>query len=250
MIPPSAPNGIRFAVWLAFAGLVAAAILRTVRAGTPIPSLIRLLALFIVTYGAFLVASISFLDANTPLDDRILLPVLAVALVLDAYLLDAFWPSLRRAPMLAGAVVAVIVLLAGGHGLKAAEIAANGYEKGWGFTSAAWRQSPTLARVAELDPDGPIYSNAPEIVYLHARREARGIPRTRFLMNQQPNRAYATEMAAVADAVRTSCGVVVYLRNLSQQAMPGESEAAQRLSLDVLSETDDGVIWGVRACRP
>lgn len=250
LIPPSAPNSIRFVVWLGLAGLAMVVVVRAIRAATPVPPLVRLLALFIVTYGAFLIASISFLDANTPLDDRILLPVLAVSLVLGAYALDTVWPSLGRAPLLAAGVVSVVVLLAAGHGLKAAEVAARGYEQGWGFTSVTWRQSPTLARVAEIDPDVPVYSNAPEIVYLHARRAARNLPRTRFLMNQQPNQAYLTEMTAVADAVRATCGVVVYLRNLSQQSMPGESEAGARLSLDILSEDDDGVIWGVKTCRP
>lgn len=250
LIPPSAPNAIRFAVWLALAGLATIVAVRAVRAATPVPSLVRLLALFIVTYGAFLVASITFLDANTPLDDRILLPVLAIALVLGAYVLDSYWPSLRRAPLLAAGVMTLVLLVTAGHGLKAAEVAARGYEQGWGFTSAAWRQSPTLARVAQLGVDLPIYSNAPEIVYLHARREARGLPRTRFLMNQQPNQAFGTEMNAVAETVRASCGVVVYLRNLSQQSMPTESEASERLSLDLLEETPDGVIWGVKSCRP
>jgi hypothetical protein len=250
LIPPSAPNSIRLAVWAVLGALATAVAVRAVRAATPIPSLVRLLALFVVTYGAFLVASISFLDANTPLDDRILLPVLAIALVLGAYVLDGCWPALRRAPLLAGGVMTLFVLLIAGHGVKAAEVAVKGYEQGWGFTSATWRQSPTLAAVARLEPDRPIYSNAPEIVYLHGRREARGLPRTRFLMNQQPNQAYATEMQAVAETVRASCGVVVYLRNLSQQSIPGESEAGERLSLDLLTETPDGVIWGVKSCRP
>jgi hypothetical protein len=250
LIPPSAPNIIRFAVWLGLAGLVSVVAVRAVRAATPVPTLVRVLALFIVTYGAFLIASISFLDANTPLDDRILLPVLAIALVLGAYVLDSWWPSLRRAPLLAGAVMTIVLLLVAGHGVKAAEVAVRGYERGWGFTSADWRQSPTLARLAELDPDVPVYSNAPEIVYLHARRDARGLPRTRFLMNQQPNQAFGAEMEAVAETVRASCGVVAYLRNLSQQSMPGEAETGERLSLDLLAETPDGVIWGVKSCRP
>jgi hypothetical protein len=250
LIPPSAPNALRFGIWLGLGTIAATVMARTVSTGTtPIPPVVRLLTLFVLTYGAFLTASITFLDANTPLDDRILLPVLAVAIVLSMYVVDTLWPLARRRPALIGASVAVIVLLTAGHGLRAAELAAASHEKGWGFTAAAWRESPTLARVATLDPAVPVFSNAPEIVYLHTGRAARGVPRTKFLMSQRRNPEFETEMAAIHDEVRGACGVVVYLRNLAQQSMPTEAEAADRLSLNVLADQEDGVIWGVSGCR-
>jgi hypothetical protein len=128
-------------------------------------------------------------------------------------------------------------------------VARSGYEDGWGFSSRAWRQSRTLGHLGELDPDVPLFSNAPEIVYLHSGRSAQGLPRTRFLMNQQPNREFGTQLTAVGHEVRTRCGVVVYLRNLRQMAMPTELEVRSGLSLDVLLDVDDGVIWGVAACQ-
>src|SRR5690606_33974681 len=131
LIPPSASNGLRLAVWLGLAALAAVLIARVVRAARPIPSLVRLLALFIVTYAAFLAMSLSFLDANSQLDDRLLSPVLAAMLILGAYALDNVWPPLSRRPALAGAVMTVILLLAGAHGMRSAEVAASGHEQGW-----------------------------------------------------------------------------------------------------------------------
>jgi hypothetical protein len=248
LIPPSAPSVIRFAAWLVIGVLLVVAAVRAVGAPAAVPALVRVLTLFVVIYGAFLAASISFLDANTPLDDRILLPILAVSIVIVAYLLDTLWPLARRVPALGYATVALVLLLTGGHGVKAAELAATAYEKGWGFSSRTWRESPALRHVAQIDAHFPVFSNAPELVYLHTGRDARGIPRTRFLMNQQPNRQFATELAALRQQVREGCGVVVYLRNLAQKAMPGEAELGEQLSLDVLLDVEDGVIWGVSAC--
>jgi hypothetical protein len=250
LIPPSAPDAIRFVVWLTVAALLAVATIRFVKESTPVPPLVRVLALFVVTYGAFLITSISFLDANTPLDDRILLPVLATGLVLALYVVGRLWPLGRSASVVARAATVMMMVLAAGHGLKAAEVAATGYQRGWGFSSVAWQRSPALSRLAHLASRAPIFSNAPEIVYLHTGREARGLPRTRFLMSQQPNREFATQMDAVAREVRQSCGVVVYLRNLAQQPAAREAETRNRLSLDVLADESDGVLWGVTACRP
>lgn len=250
LIPQSAPDVLRFVAVSAVAGLVLAAVVRASRESAPIPVLVRILALFVAIYGAFLATSISFLDANTPLDDRILLPVLAVSIVLASYVIDTLWPVARPMPILASALAAVMALFIGGHGLKAAEVGATGYRDGSGFSSAAWRQSQALSHVARLQPDVPVFSNAPEIVYLHTGRPARGIPRTLFLMNQEPNRDFASQLAAVGQEVREQCGVVVYLRNLAQRSMPSEAEVSQGLSLDVLSDAGDGVILGVTACRP
>jgi hypothetical protein len=250
LIPQSAPDAVRFVVWLAVAALLAIVTIRFLMESTPIPALIRVLALFVLTYTAFLVISISFLDANTPLDDRILLPVLAALLILALFIVDRLWPLGRGASMVAYASLVLMILLAGGHGLKAAEVAATGYEQGWGFSSVAWQRSPALSQIAHLAPQTPIFSNAPEIVYLHTGRQARGLPRTRFLMNQQPNREFATQIDAVAREIRESCGVVVYLRNLAQQAAAREAETRDRLSLDVLADESDGVLWGVTACQP
>jgi hypothetical protein len=69
-------------------------------------------------------------------------------------------------------------------------------------------------------------------------------------MTQQPNREFAAQLAEITRTVRERCGAVVYLRTLSQQSMPSEAELDTQLSLDVLAESNDGVIWGVRACRP
>lgn len=250
LIPQTAPDFVRFTVWLPLGLLVAIVGIRSFRSAQAVPTLVKVLALFVITYAAFLAASISFLDANTPLDDRILLPVLAVSVVLSAYVLDSLWPAVRRVPALAYAGTVLLMVLIAGHGVMAAEMAAAGYEDGWGFTSRAWRESRTLSALDDLDPRAPLFSNAPEIIYLHSGRSVQALPRMRFLMSQQTNREFGTQLDAVARDVRSKCGAVVYLRNLAQKAMATETEIGSRLSLDVLQDRDDGVIWGVATCRP
>ena len=113
-------------------------------------SVIRVLALFVAVYGAFLAVSISFFDANTPLDDRILLPVFAAGLIVLLHLLDVVWPSVRRRPAVAYLMVTLIVGFVTAHLAKGVEAISASYAGGWGLSSLAWQQSGTLAQVRKL----------------------------------------------------------------------------------------------------
>jgi hypothetical protein len=250
LIPSSAPNAVRFAAWGAVLGLLAFAAKALQLRREPVPSLVRVLALFVGTYGAFLVTSISLLDANTPLDDRILLPALAAGLVVGLFAMDAIWPAARQRRSAMVGLTAALILFTAGHAVKAATLATTGYERGWGFSSRAWRESPTIAAARALPAGRDVYSNAPEILYLHTGQRARNIPRARFLMNQQMNPAFAAELDAVGRDMQARCGAMVYFRSLTQKAMPSEQQIRQSLPLVVWAEMPDGVILGAAACRP
>ncbi|MEI2692511.1 MAG: glycosyltransferase family 39 protein [Anaerolineae bacterium] len=76
-VPDRAPNWLRLGLLLAVAGmaLAAAVLMWRTRPARQVPAFVKLLALLIPLYSAFLAASISLLDASTPLDDRILTPL-------------------------------------------------------------------------------------------------------------------------------------------------------------------------------
>jgi hypothetical protein len=251
LIPASAPDPLRFAAWslLGVAGVALVVRGRQGRTGTPM--MVQALALFVPVYCLFLAASISFFDANTPLDNRILLPVFATGLILVLYGVDLGWPVLIRRPALASVAVIALTAFTAAHLVSGTEVAAAGYTHGWGFTSRSWQESPTLNGVRSLPSAVPIYSNAPEIVYLHTGRGARSLPRTRFLMNGGPNRQFSAELAELDADLAATCGVIVYFRTLpGQKSMPSESDLETRLSVRAIAETADGSILGAAACRP
>jgi hypothetical protein len=53
------------------------------------------------------------------------------------------------------------------------DLAADGH----GFTARWWTQSPTLKYAGTIPTSQPIYSNAPEVLYVHLRRPARLLAR-------------------------------------------------------------------------
>ena len=87
--------------------------------------LFAVLAVFIAVYAVFLIISISFVDANTPLDDRILSPAYAAGVVILLYGLDRVWPVIRRNSALARGTVVLLGAFVAGHAVQAAPMVAS-----------------------------------------------------------------------------------------------------------------------------
>lgn len=242
LIPAGAPDLVRLALGAGLALGGAALLFRSVRRDREIPMLIRVLVLFVAVYAAFLIASISLVDANTPLDDRILLPVFVTGVIIVLYVLGRSWPMVKeRRPLMYACVTAVVVFM-GAHLTRGMQVAAASYESGWGFSSLEWRHSPTLSRLGEVPAGVSVYSNAPEIVYLHTGRPAKLLPRKWLPMNERPNPQYDAQLAAVSQEL-ASGGVVVYFRHVAQtKSLPTEAELVQRLALRRLADEPDGLV--------
>lgn len=235
LIPHTAPKGIKFGA-LIVAGAALAVAWAKARA---LPTLVKVLGLFSMVYLALLAFSISFFDANTPLDNRILSPLYATGLII---VLSALGAHVRRGvPAIAALGVAVIVAVA--SGAPAARLLSVSYSEGLGFNSIVWRASPTLAQIRELPTDVPIYANAPEAITIHTGRAAARIPRREDATTRRANPRYAEEMAALRAFVMDRRGVVVYFTRIERRAPPTEEELRDLLSLHVLIATADGRIY-------
>lgn len=208
---------------------------------------VRIVRLYGLTYAAFLVVSVSLFDANTPFDDRILLPVFAAGLIV---VLQALHHMTQRRTWLRLIGYAGLLVFVAAHVSKASTIVVSGYSMGWGFSSRAWRESQTLEKLHSFRNDLRIYSNAPEIIYLHTNREALPLPKQRFLTQRRANPDFGIELAAVKRKLAESCGLVVFFRHLpNQKAVPAEQEVKTKLDLRVSSTHADGVILTPQSCQ-
>ena len=213
-------------------------------------SIVPVLALLVVAYGAFLVMSISFLDANTPLDDRILVPVFIAGLIVVLCLLDWAWPRIAERRPAAYVVATFMLAFVGVHLVNGTRLMAGSYSNGWGFSGREWEQSATLDQVRRLPGETVVYSNAPALVYLQTGRVAASLPTKVLLMKRQANPAFLTEVAETKDELRRSCGVVVYFRGLGEQrSLPDEQELRSLLALGVRFDARDGAILSTATCQ-
>ncbi|MCC6189292.1 MAG: hypothetical protein IT318_09670 [Anaerolineales bacterium] len=212
------------------------------------PALIWQLILFSVVYVIFLAGSISLVDANTPLDDRILSPLYPAGAVVAAWLAGAAWPSARRARWPAAGLLALAAAFVALSAVRSAGWLAAGYEQGIGFNRRAWQASPSLMKVQALPEGSVLYSNAPEAIYLHTGRGAYQIPRQFSPVSQTMNGDYAAELAEMRRRLGEG-GFVVYFAGVRSSSGPSEAELVETLALQVTARTADGTLYAL-ASRP
>jgi 4-amino-4-deoxy-L-arabinose transferase-like glycosyltransferase len=138
---------------------------------------------FITTYLAFLVCSISIMDHTTPLDWRILCPVFVCGLITQV---SAVWGWLtkvgneRKQRALRGAYVAtlaIVLVMYGAKSLPWVKASSRGEDKG--YNSPAWRNSQLIRWARRLPKRAIIYTNGSASLRYHAGRGAYSFPRDR-----------------------------------------------------------------------
>lgn len=244
-----APATTPFAVRLLLVGLLLSAggtVLfwrrRTLVAPTWRAAFVRLLLFFVLSYWGFLALSISFLDANTPLDDRILAPVYVAGLFL---VIAGAWRLAQTAtkrPLVRHAVTAALGLFVVVQLASAASWVREQHNTGLGYSSPAWLQSATLEAVRALPVDAVIYSNAPEAIDLLARREALSLPRKNAAMLGERNAGYEDDIAALQLALETGA-VLVYFDAVANRPVVSLPELEERMSLTAADRLPDGALY-------
>jgi hypothetical protein len=257
LVPPEAGTALKLAALAVFTAALAGVVIwqrarqpgglaraeaRRMAAG--LPAAIKVLLALVPVYGLFLLASISLVDANTPLDDRILSPVYLAGVAVAGYALQAAWPGLRAAGWPRLAVAGALLVFAAVSAWRTGGLAASSGANGIGFYQTAWRQSPTLALVRALPETAAVYTNAPEAVYLHTGRAALRIPRQFSAVEQAENEQFEAELAAMTGQLAGG-GRVVYFASVRGSARPTEAELAERLGLEVVARPADGTLYAL-----
>lgn len=164
------------------------------------------IAIFIIVYVAHLIAAVSLVNYDTPLDGRILAPVaVAVICLLGAALALLVAPRARWAAALVGGAL-LVISLGRGYGWLA-----KNRQGQIGYLSPAWTQGPVAQFVSQLPPDAAVYSNHPEQVYFGLRRPVQFIPFKSDPMSRVPNKKVDEEMDSMVTKLRSTQGVIVYL---------------------------------------
>jgi hypothetical protein len=212
------------------------------------PVLIKLLVVFSLTYLAFLVFSISFIDANTPLDTRILSPLYITGIVLVLYLVDEFLARISWRPALKAGMILFGVFFFVSNVSTGSTIILDGYNHGIGFNSLAWSRSGILTEVEKIPDEVVIYTNAPEAVYFFFDRAALSIPRKFQSTKQKANPNYLADLAEMCSSVENEKGVVLYFTSINRLTLVSEEELIIYMPVQVVRQTDDGTMYAVNNC--
>ncbi|MCI0519980.1 MAG: glycosyltransferase family 39 protein [Chloroflexi bacterium] len=201
------------------------------------------LAVMILVYGVFLLASLTLLDANTPLDNRILSPVFAWGVVLIIFVVEQMLSAFAGAHLLRWMLALLGLVFIAAYTLNATEIIFAGFNHGMGFMHTNWRASPTVAALREVPPAVRIYSNSPEAIYFNADRVAQRLPAKHLPAVGRENPSYLQAIEQMSAAVAGQGAVVVWFQAVQSKAMPDEAEILLLLPLKAVHRLSDGAIY-------
>jgi hypothetical protein len=130
--------------------------------------------IFVLAYVAFVILSISFIDAGGKLDNRYLSPVYIVALIILIWAISQ--QSMGAPPFVMTAMLSFIVIVTLMHLGRAPAWISREHYNGIGYGSTKWRGSRMIEYVRNLPSDTVIFSNGSDAIYLLANRVTKSIP--------------------------------------------------------------------------
>ncbi len=202
------------------------------------------LSVFIPCYLVTVLASIAFLDAFIPLDNRLLSPLLPVLVILVVGLgRQVLQGSGGARTMRLGLPVLVgiwLVLWA----TQAVQWVGHRSKDGEWYTSTEWQKSETIAEVRSLPEEAEIYSNVPEAIYLITGRPASPVPEVVDHHTGRDNPSYRSEMDSLRAVLAGEDAVVVYFTSEEERRwyMPRMSELVAGADLAPYVTRADGAI--------
>lgn len=174
------------------------------------------MAAFVWVYPLVVVASVTFVDVNVPLDQRVLGPAGVVLSVLLGSLVVAAaahrWPAqVAWLPASVAATLALVVALAGTSGLVDVQRA---------HTAAVdnARRRAAQSPVAKLPAADVVFSNRPGDLYVDVGRPSLLLPPMVDLATGRRNRSFRKELGVVTGLLSQNPGVVVVFRDLAPGA--------------------------------
>jgi hypothetical protein len=242
-VSPLNDAGILTAVWvLGIAVLLAVVVVARLRSprpavGTRRSAYVRVMLIYTAVYLAVLLLSMTIADAQTELDFRLLLPMLAMSIILGVVWLEEASEGDQRVRLVARALVALVVVA----GLaRIVPWAADARSEGLGLRRAAAADSQMVAAAAQLPADARVYSNRPYFLRVQTGRMVHGLPRQRDPNSLLPNTRYDDESRAICNsAAARETYVVLFPVSVSEDptangplpALNGESAAGESSQL-------------------
>lgn len=199
-------------------------------------------ALFALVYMWFLIASISFMDAATPLDDRILSPIFVVLVVVIAGL-----ATLLDRPAGIAFVITMLVFALALPLHFSLDLLQFSRINGLEFASRQWQETPIVQRLRTMNSDFRVATNTPEIFSLYLPQKASMLPYKLEPTSRKTNAFYAEEVSSLATTQHLIAiiGEVNFRSYLTSRDEIEELEKFEKIYAGV-----DGIIWANKLYLP
>jgi hypothetical protein len=210
-------------------------------------TLLVLMLIVVLSYLAMLSLSLTFLDAQTPLDSRTLSPIYVPSMILLITLSTRFVLAPGSRSHVGLCVSICLALLLGAQLQSSVNWLQVNYQNGIGYAGRVWRESQTLNRLKRMTPATVLFSNAPDVLYTLLNKPAVMVPRKIHTNTNLPNRQYLVQTAELRRRLKEDRGLLVYFYTVDWRwYLPAAEELERTLGLQVLARENDGVIYQAR----
>ncbi len=195
--------------------------------------------LFLISYLAFLLVSISFLDAHTSINQRIMVPALVLITVAGIAV------SARWRPVLPIALV-LLSLSTVLHVREAVLQVVHMHQYGQGYTERAWVESEVITYLKKVADDRLLYTNGPDVLRFLLHRRTTGIPGKVVPTTREANPHYTEQTREMIRQCKNGTALIAYLDRITWRwYLPTREELVDEGHPPVLRTFRDGVIFGV-----
>ncbi|WP_420208601.1 hypothetical protein [Candidatus Electronema sp. JC] len=203
-----------------------------------------LCVIYSVIYIFFIFISISFFDAHTPLDSRILLPAILALTIAGITLAWSMSEEINRRWIWHCFVFLLLFSVSINESL-AVTMAVGIHKNGNGYTSKYWNNSDIIYYLSDIHDGKTIYSNGPDAILFLTGKEAVMIPAKVSAVTRRVNEDYKEEMNQMIKKCSDGKALIVYFNALTWRwYLPSIEEVDATDNLPVLRKYQDGIIYG------
>jgi hypothetical protein len=200
--------------------------------------------IYIIIYIALLLISLTFFDISTKLDNRILIPLYVMFLILSLISVQRILliskVSLRKPLTLLSAMLFTLILAV--YVFRTWDLVGVMRQEGIGYNSASWRSSEIVAVLRKLDSGAIIYSNEAFPLYYLMGISAYGIPEKFDPVKSEERDDFQHAMDIMRERLKyPNSALVVFHQGYLRQGMPTLDEIAT--GFVIAHESRDGVIF-------
>ena len=200
--------------------------------------------LCIASYLLFLFVSLSLFDAATPVDSRILSPVLAL-LVLGCFATAWGLWHVSRTQVVTWSLVLLIGLTLAIKTRNAMQYAWKIHGHGIGYTARRWQASDGIAYARSVPRDVNIYSNGRDVIRFLTGRRVLTIPSKISPSTMRENRDFRDMTVSMCAEVIAGTAVLVYFDDFTWRGyLPTKQEIEAICPLPIVANATDGTIYG------
>jgi len=253
LLPDSTPVGVRMVIVILFClmilyGIIGNKLRSEVLDKKAGPLKQNPLSAILLIYGgiylSFLFLSLTFFDSSTRLNNRILIPLYLILLILAFISMSRIveFYKTRSCPIVLPLAFLMTVLVMGFYLDQSWDLVQSFRQEGRGFSSAAWRNSEIVAEINRLGPDAMVYTNEAFAIYYLTDVGAHSVPEKFDPVIAEVRENFQPTMGKMRHRLtQPGSALAVFHQGYLREGMPTLEEITS--GLVIAHESNDGVIF-------